>query len=261
MGAKMDLGLQGKVVLVTGGSRGLGAEVCRLFAAEGAHVAVNYDRHDTREKARAYQLAEQLRTRRDIDSIAVAGDVGYEADALQAFETTLMHFGHVDIVVNNAAIWPTAYVKDMETPEFDRTIAVDLRGPFVLCRRMVQYLLDGDRRGKIVNVVSQAAFHGSTSGHAHYAAAKAGLVGFTVSLAREVAPHGINVNAVAPGVMRTEMSLQALAEREDHYLARIPMGRIADPADVAPAVVFLASDQANYITGATIDVTGGMLMR
>ena len=117
------------------------------------------------------------------------------------------------------------------------------------------------RRGKIVNMVSQAAFHGSTSGHAHYAASKGGLVAFTVSLAREVAPFGINVNAVAPGMMRTPMNQDALRVREDEYLNRIPLRRIADPSEVAAAVVFLCGNQSDYITGATLDVTGGMLMR
>ena len=112
-----------------------------------------------------------------------------------------------------------------------------------------------------MNITSQAAFHGSTSGHAHYAASKAGVVSFTVSLAREVAPQGIRVNAVAPGMMTTSMAREALAQGEAEYLKRIPLGRIADPAEVAQVVVFLASEKAGYMTGATLDVTGGMLMR
>ena len=112
-----------------------------------------------------------------------------------------------------------------------------------------------------MNITSQAAFHGSTSGHAHYAASKAGLVTFTVSLAREVAPYGIRVNAVAPGMMTTEMARDVLAKDSQRYLERIPLRRIADPAEVANAVVFLASDRAGYMTGTTLDVTGGMLMR
>ena len=110
-------------------------------------------------------------------------------------------------------------------------------------------------------MVSQAAFHGSTSGHAHYAAAKAGLVAFTVSLAREVAPNGINVNAVAPGMMRTPMNKSALSEREEQYLERIPLRRIAEPSEVASVVAFLCGGESDYMTGATLDVTGGMLMR
>ena len=125
----------------------------------------------------------------------------------------------------------------------------------------VRRWLDTGRTGAIVNIASQAAFHGSTSGHADYAASKAGLVTFTVSLAREVAPQGIRVNAVAAGMMATDMARDALAENEARYLERIPLGRIADPAEVARVAVFLASERASYMTGATVDVTGGMLMR
>jgi 3-oxoacyl-[acyl-carrier protein] reductase len=121
--------------------------------------------------------------------------------------------------------------------------------------------LKAGRGGRIVNVSSSAAFIGSTTGHADYAASKAGLVNFTVSLAREVAGHGIYVNAVAPGMMRTDMAQEALDKNEDRYLARIPLGRIAHPDEVANLIVFLASDRASYSTGATMDASGGLLMR
>jgi 3-oxoacyl-[acyl-carrier protein] reductase len=149
----------------------------------------------------------------------------------------------------------------MTEEQWNTTLAVNLTGPFLTCREAVRRWLAAGRRGRIVNVVSQAAFHGSTSGHAHYAASKAGVVTFTVSLAREVAPHGIHVNAVAPGMMSTEMAREALEKDQDRYIERIPLRRIADPAEVAAVVAFLSSEQASYITGATLDVTGGMLMR
>jgi 3-oxoacyl-[acyl-carrier protein] reductase len=117
------------------------------------------------------------------------------------------------------------------------------------------------KAGRIVNVSSQAAFHGSTSGHADYAASKAGLVALTVSLAREVAANGIYVNAIAPGMMKTDMAHGVLETDKERYLQRIPLGRIAEPAEMADVVVFLASERASYITGATFDVSGGMLMR
>ena len=167
----------------------------------------------------------------------------------------------IDCLVNNAAIWPTAFVSEMKTEDFETTLNVNLVSPFVLCREMFNYLKAEKRKGKIVNMVSQAAFHGSTSGHAHYAASKAGLVGFSISLAREAAPFGINVNCAAPGMMRTPMNREALAEREDQYLKRIPLGRIADPKEIAYSVAFLLGDKSDYITGATLDLTGGMLMR
>lgn len=169
--------------------------------------------------------------------------------------------GPLDILVNNAGVWPTAFVKDMAEEEWNTTLAVNLTGTFLTCREVVRRWLASGRRGSIVNITSQAAFHGSTTGHAHYAASKAGVVAFTVSLAREVAPQGIRVNAVAPGMMATEMAREALEKGRDDYLKRIPLRRIADAAEVASAVVFLASDRASYMTGATVDVTGGMLMR
>ena len=149
----------------------------------------------------------------------------------------------------------------MTQQQWEKTQQVNLTGPFLCCREAVRRWLDAGRTGRIVNVGSQAAFYGSTSGHAHYAASKAGLVALTVSLAREVAPHGIHVNGVAPGMMNTEMAREALVADQQRYLDRIPVQRIADPAEVANMVVFLASDRASYMTGATVDVTGGMLMR
>jgi 3-oxoacyl-[acyl-carrier protein] reductase len=142
-------------------------------------------------------------------------------------------------------------------------MAVNLKGAFLMCRESVRRWLADGRSGRIVNVTSAAAFLGTTTGHAHYAAAKAGLTNLTVSLARETARHGIAVNSVAPGMIRTrtEMTREALATNLRHYTDRIPLGRIGEPAEIAHAVVFLASERAAYMTGATVDVSGGMLMR
>lgn len=128
---------------------------------------------------------------------------------------------------------------------------------------MLNYCVETKRKGKIINIVSQAAFFGSTSGHAHYAASKAGLVGFTISLAREAAPFGITVNAVAPGIMETPIFNNILKDPETKlaYERRIPLGRIAKPDEIASIVIFLAGNQSNYMTGTTLDATGGMLMR
>ncbi len=149
----------------------------------------------------------------------------------------------------------------MTEKAWDETFAVNLKGAFLTCREAVSRWMKVDRGGRIVNVSSSAAFIGSTTGHAHYAASKAGLVNFTVSLAREVARHGIYVNAVAPGMMRTDMAHDALEQNEAKYLERIPLGRIGDPAEVANLIVFLASDRTSYSTGATMDASGGLLMR
>jgi 3-oxoacyl-[acyl-carrier protein] reductase len=253
----MDLNLKNKVALVTGGSRGLGRAICRGLAAEGAKVAINY----RRDESGAAALTETLQSTYGTAALPLQGDVSKMVDVERIFNACEVQFGPVDIVVNNAGIWPTSYVHEIEEEDWDRTLAINLRGPFLVCREAVRRWMSADRGGRIVNVSSPAAFLGSTTGHAHYAASKAGLVNFTVSLAREVAPQAIFVNAVAPGMMRTDMAQDALEKNEQHYIDRIPLRRIAEPAEVAHVVVFLASDLASYTTGATVDVSGGMLMR
>jgi 3-oxoacyl-[acyl-carrier protein] reductase len=260
----MDLGLRNKVSVVTGGSRGLGRAICLGLAAEGSRVAVNYYCDQARGidlGPEAQELVKVIRAAHGVEAVAIAGDVSSAADVADLFDRAEQSLGPVDVLVNNAGIWPTAYVRDMSDDEWRRTLEVNLTGPFLTCREAVRRWLETSRRGRIVNISSQAAFHGSTTGHAHYAASKAGLVAFTVSLAREVAPQGIQVNAVAPGMMSTEMAREALDKDTAQYLRRIPLGRIGDPAEIANAVVFLASERASYMTGATVDVTGGMLMR
>ncbi len=253
----MDLNLKGRVAIVTGGGSGLGAAISEVLAAEGAHIIVNY----IVDEANVFKFVDKLNDKYDIKAIPLYGDITNAAHIDNVIARAVDIFGRVDILVNNAGVWPTAYVESMTDEEWERTVKINLTGPFMFSKRVVQHLIGRKSKGKIINIVSQAAFHGSTSGHAHYAAAKAGVVAFTVSLAREVAKYGINVTAVAPGMMRTPMNKKELAEREADYIKRIPLGRISDPAEVAYTVAFLASDKADYITGATIDVTGGMLMR
>lgn len=253
----MDFNLKGKVAIVTGGGSGLGAAISELLASEGCHVVINYRSGAGSKKEFAAHLQEKYGTQ----ILAVYADLSVTGDIEHIFDEAVTRLGKVDILVNCAGVWPTSFVKDMSEDEWEKTIRVNLTGPFLLSKLVVSHLLARKSKGKIINIVSQAAFYGSTSGHAHYAAAKAGLVSFTVSLAREVAPYGINVTAVAPGIVRTPMNEDVLQNREDEYLKRIPLGRIAEPKEVAYTVVFLASDKSDYITGATIDVTGGMLMR
>jgi len=253
----MNLNLTNKVALVTGGSRGLGRASCLGLAAEGAKVAVNY----RASEAAALTLVEEIRERHGTGAVALRSDVAVEAEVVRLFDAVEAQLGSADILVNSAGVWPTAYVKDMSEADWNSTLQVNLTSAFLCCRELVRRLLAQGRRGRIVNVSSQAAFQGSTTGHAHYAASKAGMIAFTVSLAREVAPHGIAVNAVAPGMFRADTTTEALAEREASYVARIPLGRIGAPEEVANVVTFLASDCASYLTGATVDVSGGILMR
>lgn len=260
----MDLHLKDKVAVVTGGSRGLGEAICLGLAAEGARVAINYYRDlekgiDFVDEATA--VAKRIKAQFGRDALPVPGDVSKIDEVRRMFDLTQTAFGPADVLVNNAGIWPTAYVKEMTDQQWEATLRINLTGPFFTCREAVQRWLAAGRRGRIVNITSQAAFHGSTSGHAHYAASKAGLVTFSISLAREVAPSGIHVNLVAPGMMATEMARDALQKDQERYIERIPLRRIGEASEVADVVVFLASDRAGYMTGATVDVTGGMLMR
>jgi 3-oxoacyl-[acyl-carrier protein] reductase len=253
----VDLNLKDKVALVTGGSRGLGKAICLSLAAEGVKVGVNYRR--TADKAQA--VVDLIKTQYGVEAVAVGGNVADEADVLSVFNQVTEKFSKVDILVNNAAVCPTCWVKDMPLEMWTEAIEVNLTGTFLTSREFVKRLLDADRKGRIVNIVSQAAFRGSTTGHAPYDASKGGIVSFTIALAREVAQQGITVNAVAPGMILTEMVTKVLEKNKEKYLNRIPLRRIAEPKEVADVVTFLASERAGYMTGATVDVTGGMLMR
>jgi 3-oxoacyl-[acyl-carrier protein] reductase len=176
------------------------------------------------------------------------------------YEQVTETLGPVDILVNNAAYLPKGPITGYTEEEWNYTFQVNMTGVFVASRELVRRLLEANRPGKIVNISSQAAFRGSTSGHLPYDSSKGAIVSFTRALALEVSKDGINVNAVAPGMIKTEMVAKLWEERKDKYLARMPINRIALPSEIADVVVFLASDAASYITGATIDVSGGMMM-
>lgn len=253
----MDLHLADKVALVTGGAVGLGRAISLGFAAEHARVVVNARAHLQEAEA----LVEEIRDKHHVDALAIRADVSREGEVQAMFRAIRDRFGQLDILVNNAALCPTCDVKDLSMADWTRTIEVNLTGTFLCSREMVRQLVAAGRPGRIVNVSSQAAFRGSTTGHAPYDASKGGIVSLTVSMAREVARYGIAVNAVAPGMMHTDMTAKAIEANREKYLARIPLGRIGDTSEIADVVVFLASDRASYMTGATVDVSGGMLMR
>ena len=260
----MQLNLDGKVAMVSGGSHGLGKSICLALAAEGVKVAVNYYRNaeegvDLGDAAA--EVVAQITKEHGVEAMAVPADVAHEADVEAMFVTIEEKLGAPNILVNNAAVCPTCQVRDMTVEVWRRTLDVNLTGTFLNSREFVKRLLDSKRQGKIVNIASQAAFRGSTTGHSPYDASKGGIVSFTVALAREVARQGINVNAVAPGMIYTDMTAKTIDNNREKYLNRIPLYRIATPEEVANVVVFLASDGASYMTGATVDVTGGMLMR
>ncbi len=252
----MNLELDGKVAVVTGGARGLGRAICHGLVAEGAAVVVNY----RGSEGAAHELVADLEQRAGGRAVAVRGDVARETDVVGLFDAAERHFGTVDVLVNNAAVCPTAPLRDVALDVWTHTLDVNLTAAFLTCREIVRRLLAAGRPGRIVNVASTAAFLGSTTGHGPYDASKGGLVSLTVSLAREAARHGIAVNAVAPGMIRTDMTADTLRAHEAKYTARIPLARIADAHEIADVVVFLASPRASYMTGATVNVSGGLWM-
>ena len=260
----MNLNLKDKVGLVTGGSRGLGKAICFALAAEGAKVLVNYYRSadgkvDLADEAAA--VVEKIKATHGAQALAVPADVSSEADIIAMFDQAREGLGPVDVLVNNAAYCPVVPTVEISEQEWNYAFQVNMTGTFLGSRELVRRLLASGRTGRIVNISSQAAFRGSRSGKSAYDASKGAIVAFTVSLAREMAPHGIGVNAVAPGLMYTEMLAPYVDADPEKFAARLPIGRLGLPEEVANVVTFLCSDRSSFMTGATVDVSGGMLMR
>lgn len=249
----MDLKLMDKVAFVTGAGDGIGEQTALLFAEEGAKVVVSDISLD-----RAQRVVNKIKEK-DGDAIAVKADVASFSEVSQAVEETLRTFGKVDILVNNAGIYPTKPIQEMNEGDFDLVISVDLKGVYNCTRAVVNPMM-GRRYGRIISLSSVAGKVGSVANVSHYAAAKAGVLGFTKSVARELARFNINANAVVPGIVDTAL----LGELRDTLLAKVikanPIPRLAKPREIANVVVFLASDVASYITGSVVTVDGGYTM-
>ena len=253
----MKTNLEDKVVLVTGGSRGIGKAICLAFAAEGARVAVNY----VTSKDSAHSLVSEIEKKYHSKSFAVKADMSKESEVISMISMVENELGPIDVLINNAAYCPGGPISSYSVEEWEKTFGINVTGMFVVSRELVKKWQKNKIIGNIVNSASQAAFRGSTTGHLPYDSSKGAMVSFTIALARELAKQGIRVNGIAPGLVLTEMVAETWAKRKESYLARIPLYRIADPSEIASIAVFLASDAASYITGSTIDASGGMLMR
>jgi 3-oxoacyl-[acyl-carrier protein] reductase len=245
--------LTGKIALVTGGSRGIGRAVAIRLAQSGAKVAFNYhSNHDA-----AQEVLGELKGG-GAHAMAVAGDVGVAADVDRVVSVTLEAFGRIDILVNNAGITRDGLLMRMSEDDWDAVVDTNLKSTFLVTKAVLRGMVR-QRAGRIVNITSVSGVLGN-AGQSNYAASKAGMIGFTRSVAREVASRGITVNAVAPGFIETDIWAGVSDEARANILNMAPLGYIGRPEDVAEAVAFLSSDAARYITGQTLNVDGGLVM-
>ena len=244
--------LDGKVALVTGASRGIGAVVAHRLAQAGARGGVNF--HSSSDAA---EIVVDSINKAGGEAILVGGDVSLEEPAEKVIKNLVDHYGRIDILVNNAGINKDQLLIRMKPEDFDSVMNVNLRGAF-LCTRYAMTHMIRQRSGRVINMSSVVGLSGNP-GQANYAAAKAGLVGLTKAVAREVASRNVTVNALAPGYITTAMVDELSEETQDKILSTIPMGRFGTPEDVAEAVIFLAGDGASYITGQVLTIDGGMI--
>ncbi|MDE3096743.1 MAG: 3-oxoacyl-[acyl-carrier-protein] reductase [Chloroflexota bacterium] len=244
--------LTGKVALVTGGSRGIGRAIALALAAHGAKVAVNY----------AANAAAAEETARAIGgegaAVTLRGDVADPAQAAALVEGTIAAFGRIDILVNNAGVTSDDLVLRMSEAQWDRVIDTNLKGTFSVTKAALRPMVR-QRWGRIICVSSVAGIVGN-AGQANYSAAKAGVAGFAKAIAKEVASRNITANVIAPGFVDTEMTRDLTDAQRQEIVRMVALGRTATPQDIAPAAVFLASDEAAYVTGHVLTVDGGLVM-
>lgn len=242
--------LSGKTALVTGGSRGIGKAIAMALAAHGARVAINYAKNAAAAEEAAKELGE--------GAVTIAGDVSDPAAAAKIVESAIAALGRVDILVNNAGVTADDLILRMSEDAWDRVIDTNLKGTFSVTKAAIRGMVR-QRHGRIINISSVAGIVGNP-GQANYAAAKAGIIGFTKAIAKEVASRNITANVIAPGFIDTEMTADLTDAQRQEIMRIVAVGRTGTPADIAPAAVFLASDEAAYVTGHVLTVDGGLVM-
>ena len=245
--------IEGKIAFVTGASRGIGRSIALTLAEAGADVAINY----AGNAAAAEEVAVEIR-KMGRKALILQGDVSQTEAAAAMLDAVVAEFGRCDILVNNAGITRDGLLMRMKEEDWDAVLNTNLKGVYNCTKAAIKYMMK-QKSGKIVNIASVVGIMGN-AGQANYAAAKAGCIGFTKSVAKEVASRGITVNAVAPGLIATDMTSVLPEKVVEEMAAGIPLKRAGQPVDVAKAVLFLVSDDAAYITGQTLNVDGGMVM-
>ena len=237
--------------LVTGGSRGIGRVIADKLAEAGFDIAICYSGNEN-----AAEETVKLCEEHGVNAIAIKCDVSNETEVAEMFAAVKEKFGPVDVLVNNAGVTKDGLLIRMSEADFDKVIDINLKGTFLCTKAAIKDMVK-NRHGSIINITSIVGVNGN-AGQTNYAASKAGIIGFTKSVAREYGGKGIIVNAIAPGFIQTAMTDELPENVKSDYLKRIPLNRFGQPEDVANAVEFLASEKASYITGQVIEVTGGM---
>lgn len=240
-----------KVAIITGGSRGIGKEVAKKFAKEGYNIVINY----VSDKTDVEKLKEDFN---NTGLLAIKADVTDYNSCENLSKQAIEKFGRIDVLVNNAGITKDGLLMRMKEEDFDKVIQVNLKGTFNMTKSVISYMMK-QRSGKIVSVASVVGVTGN-AGQANYAASKAGIIGFTKTVARELASRGILANCVAPGFIRTDMTDVLSDAVKENIYSQIPLNRMGEASEVANAIYFLGSDENNYITGQTLNIDGGMVM-
>lgn len=247
------MNLKGKTVLITGGSRGIGRAIALAFAGEGTNVIINY----TSDEENAKNVIKEIE-KFGVKGLAIRANISKAEEVNNMFDKIKEDFDVVDILINNAGITRDSLFIGMKERDWDEVIEVNLKGMFLCAKAVIRKMLR-QRYGRIVNISSVVGVVGNP-GQANYCASKAGVIGFTKSLAREVASRNITVNAIAPGFIKTDMTDALPEDIKESVMGTIPMGRYGNPEDIANIAVFLSSGKADYITGQIIHIDGGMAM-